>query len=259
MPGKSYQKQMTIREYEDHMKRISSMKSVIDSKPPKISKLDNKKKDIERRRHYASIEMDNRLLLERLVKTMQNKTIDNENKTCKKYSKSLISTSRKLELQRITQENQRLLKRIQETEPCYNHLIWEEEAKKREYYKRNMSEFHDLIPPSSSSGHGINRLYPPRDDRGIIPNRNKSATVRKVDESSLYAPPPHTSHTQQRQHQQQSQGQRQSQGLQSRVGLFSANASTNVNGTSSGNSSSSGKKLRPLSAPRPRISSTEYL
>ncbi len=73
--------------------------------------------------------MDNRLLLERLAKIMQKKTIDNENHNG--HQKSLQETYRRLELQRITADNHRLLKRIQEVEPCYNHLQWEEEAKKR--------------------------------------------------------------------------------------------------------------------------------
>lgn len=71
---------------------------------------------------------------------MQHKTIDND----PPHSKSIgRQQARRLELQRITQENQRLLKRIQETEPCYNHLQWEEEARKREQIMANMSEFSE--------------------------------------------------------------------------------------------------------------------
>lgn len=80
---------------------------------------------------------------------MQVKTIDNENHSVKAIGRS---QSRRLELQRITQENQRLLRRIQETEPCYNHLEWEEDAKRREQYIRNMSEYAEQnmkIPPNS--------------------------------------------------------------------------------------------------------------
>jgi E3 ubiquitin-protein ligase TRIP12 len=69
---------------------------------------------------------------------MQVKSIDNDPPHTKSIGRS---QARRLELQRITQENQRLLKRIQETEPCYNHLEWEEDARKREQYIANMSEF----------------------------------------------------------------------------------------------------------------------
>ena len=71
---------------------------------------------------------------------MQHKTIDNDPPPSKSIGRQ---QARRLELQRITQENQRLLKRIQETEPCYNHLEWEEDARKREVIMANMSEFSE--------------------------------------------------------------------------------------------------------------------
>lgn len=102
-------------------------------------------------------------MLERLAKIMQHKTIDNDNKHTK-FGKSLMQTSRRMELQRITQENQRLLKRIQEADPVYNHLDWEEEAKRRTLYMKNMSDFHEYIPPQ-------------RTEKKTI--RNKSAVTRR--------------------------------------------------------------------------------
>ena len=39
-------------------------------------------------------------------------------------------------MQKITEENQRLLKRIQEVPPAYNHLQWEEEAKRNDIIKK---------------------------------------------------------------------------------------------------------------------------
>ncbi len=96
---------------------------------------------------------------------MQHKTIDNDPPHSKAIGRQ---QARRLELQRVTQENQRLLKRIQETEPCYNHLEWEEEARKREVIMANMSEFSEAnmkVPlPSvstkkfSSSKTGRNRI-----------------------------------------------------------------------------------------------------
>ena len=100
--------------------------------------INSKRKEIERRRQHAAIEFDNRLVLERLAKVMQKKTIDNDPPRNLSIGRQ---QARRLELQRITQENQRLLKRIQETEPCYNHLEWEEDAKRRAAIMANMSEF----------------------------------------------------------------------------------------------------------------------
>ena len=42
-------------------------------------------------------------------------------------------------MQKITEENQRLLRRIQEVPPAYNHLDWEEDYKRKEVIKRSMS------------------------------------------------------------------------------------------------------------------------
>ena len=112
------------------------------------------------------------MMLERLAKIMQQKTIDNDNKHMK-FGKSLIHASRRLELQRITEENQRLLKRIQETDPIYNHLQWEEEAKQRTMYIKNMSDFEYKPPVRTTT-----KL-----------TRNKSAVSRKLEPIASRARP----------------------------------------------------------------------
>jgi len=145
MPQKSWQKKVAEKDYNAYLKRVSTIKSVVAldrSEPKKFSK--SMRKENERRRQYAEIDRENRLLLERLAKIMQQKTIDNENDALK-YKKSLSQTTRRQELERITDENQRLLRRIQEAEPCYNHLKWEEAAQTREVYLRNMTEFPDTF------------------------------------------------------------------------------------------------------------------
>lgn len=132
-------KKMKSRGFEDHTRRMLEMKSVVDCGAPREQPV-SRRKEIERMRQNALIEFDNRLVLERLAKVMQVKTIDNDPPRTKAIGRQ---QARRLELQRITQENQRLLRRIQETEPCYNHLEWEEDAKKRAVIMANMSEFSD--------------------------------------------------------------------------------------------------------------------
>lgn len=132
-------KKMKSRGFEDHTRRMLEMKSVVDCGPPRGQPV-SKRKEIERMRQHALIEFDNRLVLERLAKVMQVKSIDNDAPRSKSIGRQ---QARRLELQRITQENQRLLRRIQETEPCYNHLEWEEDSKKRAVIMANMSEFSE--------------------------------------------------------------------------------------------------------------------
>jgi methylphosphotriester-DNA--protein-cysteine methyltransferase len=82
-------------------------------------------------------------MLERLAKVVQHKTIDNEiHKSVEmhaKFKKKLGMTKKRVEMQRLTEENQRMLKRIQEVPPAYNHLEWEEDAKRKEHIKRCMA------------------------------------------------------------------------------------------------------------------------
>ena len=55
------------------------------------------------------------------------------------FKKKLSLTKKKMEMQKITEENQRILKRIQEVPPAYNHFEWEEEAKVHDKHKRGMA------------------------------------------------------------------------------------------------------------------------
>lgn len=82
-------------------------------------------------------------MLERLAKVVQNKSIDNEiHKSVEMHSrfkKKLILTKKRIEMQKLTEENQRILKRIQEVPPAYNHLEWEEDARRKDHIKRCMA------------------------------------------------------------------------------------------------------------------------
>ena len=79
---------------------------------------------------------------------VQQKTIDNEiHKSVAmhaQFKKKLGLTKKRLEMQKLTEENQRLLKRIQEVPPAYNHLEWEEEAKRRDIVKRCMALYPEF-------------------------------------------------------------------------------------------------------------------
>ena len=66
--------------------------------------------------------------------------IDNKNESIR-YRHSLNKERRRRELQRITEQNQQILKRIQDSQPTYNHLLWEEEAQVKEQIVANISEF----------------------------------------------------------------------------------------------------------------------
>lgn len=77
-------------------------------------------------------------MLERLAKALQRKTIDNDTPKLKAMGSQQTKLS---EMKRITDENNRILRRIRDAKSAYDHVQWEEDAKLREKYISNMSEF----------------------------------------------------------------------------------------------------------------------
>lgn len=57
------------------------------------------------------------------------------------YARSLSKEHRKRELQKIMKQNHKILERIQNARPTYNHQVWAEEAKNNDKILANISEF----------------------------------------------------------------------------------------------------------------------
>jgi len=130
--------------HNEHMERIRQMQPVVDNKKPRELPMSGKK-EIERRMFRDKVDKGNRLLLDRLGKALERKNIDNERKAIK--FNSLEQGKKKLELKRVTMENQLLLNRIQFAQPMYDHNQWERDAEHREFYLKNMTEFPELYCP----------------------------------------------------------------------------------------------------------------
>lgn len=143
MPSR-WLKDVRAKKYEEHRKRIRNMQPQVDTSEPHQLPCSGKR-EIERRRAHAAIERDNRELLTRLGKAMQLKNIDNESKVTKGVS--LQAVKRRIELERITDDNLRLLDRLQKTIPAYDHHAWEKEAESRDKILLNMTEFPELYKP----------------------------------------------------------------------------------------------------------------
>lgn len=143
MPSR-WKKDLMAKQYKEHQQRIKDMKPTVDNKKPRELPFSGKK-EIERRNYQTKVELGNRLLLDRLGKAMEAKNLDNENRNPKGVS--LLATRKKLELQRISADNKRLLERIQNTVPAYDHVQWEREAEHREQILKNMTEFPEYYVP----------------------------------------------------------------------------------------------------------------
>ena len=55
------------------------------------------------------------------------------------------------ELKKISKENLEILRRIQNAEPTYDHLAWQDDARKHEVYMKNICELPLAIGPASIS------------------------------------------------------------------------------------------------------------
>jgi len=148
------------RQYTSHRQRLSNIKPAIDNKAPPVyphlyQKL--KKAQLEEER-CAAIERDNRTLVNRMSRIMKRTGIDN-GKPHEKVA-SLNKVLRKQELARITKENHQLLKRLQERQPTYNHLQWEQDRERNEQLCERICR-HSYQPTSPSRTKGADSNLPP--------------------------------------------------------------------------------------------------
>ena len=123
---------VNTRNYNAHRQKLAGMRPGIDNTAPKMyphlyQKL--KKAQVEEER-CSEIERDNRTLVKRMTGIMQRGSIDNA--APQGATSSLNKFQRRQELERITKENHALLKRIQERQPTYNHLQWDQDREKSE-------------------------------------------------------------------------------------------------------------------------------
>lgn len=94
-----------------------------------------------RAERYSRIEHENRLLLSKMSDIMQRQAMDTDNVETVQYSHSLNRLSRKKALERISAENQAILRRIQAREPVINHLEFEAHRVEAEKYLNNIMEY----------------------------------------------------------------------------------------------------------------------
>jgi hypothetical protein len=121
----------TDRAYKIHRQKLNKVKPSIDNKsPPMYPHLYQKlKKAQSEEERCTQIERDNRTLVRRMTDIMQRSALDTHNNA--KFI-SMNKETRKRELMRVTQENQQLLRRIQQRQPTYNHLKWEQDRERNE-------------------------------------------------------------------------------------------------------------------------------
>lgn len=90
-------------------------------------------------------------MLKRLVKAVRTKSIDNEiHKSVamhQHFNREIGQHKRRIRLQKITIDNNSLLKRIQEVQPTYNRVKWAEDAKRNEHHRKVMTLYPEYYKP----------------------------------------------------------------------------------------------------------------
>lgn len=139
------------------------MEATIKSGPPHKKPFSDKWEQ-DKRREYLAIEYDNKLMLERLAKAVQTKGIDNEiHKSVEfhqQFKKKLSLATKREKMAKLTRENQKLLKSIQQVSPAYNHIEWEEDAKRHDLIKRTMAlypEYYERLDKEEAEKQDVRR------------------------------------------------------------------------------------------------------
>lgn len=158
-----------VRQRNDEMlkNRIKTMKPQIDNAVPSVAFLDHVRNNLKREQmleeRYHLIDRDNRILLMKMSDIMRHTTHGSVERS-KSSPVSLTRDARKAQLNRITQENGSLLKRIQQVQPVYNVVSWEDDYRKSFAYFKNSAEYPPVLKRGGLSK-SMSSLAPiPKDD-----------------------------------------------------------------------------------------------
>lgn len=181
--------------YDEHRRMVKDAVPMVDTKPPRTYMhlhLKLKKLQLEEER-LATIERDNRILLEKMSYIMRTKgRIDNRNNY--EY-KSLNREKRMRELLRVTKENQEILKRITERKPEYDHSKWQNDWDENQKFMDSIAHYprdwwkSDEKKSARSSGRDSSRTRASRNssrkDKNESPQQEaEDTTIREEDEQN---------------------------------------------------------------------------
>lgn len=118
------------------------MRPQVDTTVPCTAQLDHLRNNLKREQlleeRYHTIDRENKILLQKMSDIMRHPAHAPRPRT---GPPSLNRDARKCELMKITQQNHALLKRIQQAQPVYNHVAWEDSYRKSNMYLKNTAEY----------------------------------------------------------------------------------------------------------------------
>mmetsp|Transcript_41763 Transcript_41763/g.75823 ORF Transcript_41763/g.75823 Transcript_41763/m.75823 type:complete len:286 (+) Transcript_41763:119-976(+) len=133
-----------------HQRRLQEIRPEVDTRPPSVCRIGHVRTNLKREQlleeRYYQIDRDNRILLQKMSDIMRSPGYSSMR--ARSGPVSMNKDARKVELMRITQENQNILKRIQRAQPMYNHVEWEDSYRASTGYMKNLCEY----PPALTKG-----------------------------------------------------------------------------------------------------------
>lgn len=174
------------RRHAKHINALESTRALTDHTSPKDhphlrSKPKTKKLQEDR---AAEIQLENRILLQKMLNIdTKPSQFSGDAMTSQRFPpRSLHGEAQRRELDRITMENQDLLKRLQSAKPSIDPRMWEEEEMDRQALKFRLSQ-------NSCRGRALNLPMPQRNLHGGIPSLPRiggmSAGFREDDWANL--------------------------------------------------------------------------
>lgn len=144
------------RNHEMHRQRMRQMRPQVDTSEPHTIKMDHLRNNLKREQlleeRYHEIDRENRILLQKMSDIMRTPSSSTR---AASGPPSLNRDGRKVELMRITAENQGILKRIQRAQPVYNHVAWEDSHRRNTQYLKNSSEYPLVLKRKASTSKGL--------------------------------------------------------------------------------------------------------
>lgn len=157
------------RVHEGHRERIRNVRAVSEMAKPTAMAMDHFRVNLKKERlledRYMEIDRENQVLLKKMSEAMKkpNQYLD---KPDTNKPATLNRQARKVDLIRITQENQRMLKAIQGTKPVYNVKNWEDSYRKSEVLLKNCASYPVVtrLPREKSAPSILMSLSPEQPD-----------------------------------------------------------------------------------------------
>ncbi|EAR95626.2 hypothetical protein TTHERM_00266360 (macronuclear) [Tetrahymena thermophila SB210] len=184
------------RNQEIHLKKLREIKSNFRAKSPFSYEINKKKKEQLQETKHTEIERENRILLEKITNIMQNKQLTMSMKRVMS-PKSLNQTVRKKKLVQIAEENQFLLRRLQEKRSNYDVAQYEQQWANTKSFINTItgysktpkqSSYYGGTPTSSDNALTNNQSFSHSRNNSLNPIKRKSVKLNQSqqDNNHLY-------------------------------------------------------------------------